>query len=107
MPTSGEVIRTRRRAAGLSQAKLAKRLGIQRTYLSKWENDKHGPEEVHANALARELGGEAAEYLRPRVPSRNQLERRLSALEERLDRVEAVTASIRQHLSLEESAPGL
>jgi transcriptional regulator with XRE-family HTH domain len=58
----GELIRERRQARGWNQIELAKRLGISREYLSRWENDKHGPGPEYAKALARELGGEAAEY---------------------------------------------
>ena len=58
----GDLIRQRRRARGWNQVELANALGIDRTYVSRWENDKFAPGPMHAEALARELGGEPGEY---------------------------------------------
>jgi len=58
----GELIRQRRKARGWDQIQLGQALGIDRTYVSRWETDKITPGEKHAVGLARELGGEPSEY---------------------------------------------
>jgi transcriptional regulator with XRE-family HTH domain len=62
MSSVGELIRERRRARGWSQPQLADALRTERGQVSRWENNKHTPGPSWAAALARELGGDAAEY---------------------------------------------
>jgi transcriptional regulator with XRE-family HTH domain len=52
-----------REARGMSQARLAKRLGIDRSRLSKWERGQHQPLLKHLHALAEILGVSLAELL--------------------------------------------
>ena len=54
-----------RKAAGLSQEELAHRVGIDRTYVSALERQVHAASVDLLDKLAKALGIEAAELLRP------------------------------------------
>lgn len=60
-----ERIRRRRKAAKLSQAELAARLGIARSTVARWESGGRRPTSRHARALVGELGGQQADYVSP------------------------------------------
>jgi transcriptional regulator with XRE-family HTH domain len=62
MSSIGELIRLRRQARGWSQVELAKAIDVERTYVSRWENDRHRPNHAHAAELARVLGGDPTDY---------------------------------------------
>lgn len=54
--TPGQMIRTARRAAGLSQAELARRLGTSRRHVIRWEHGICEPGRKYAAKLAETLG---------------------------------------------------
>jgi transcriptional regulator with XRE-family HTH domain len=57
MPSFGELLREQRRAAGISQRQLAKRIGVDFSYISKLENDRlPPPSSATAAKIAVELG---------------------------------------------------
>jgi transcriptional regulator with XRE-family HTH domain len=56
--TLGTYIAERRRACGLSQNQLAETLGVTRTIVSAWENDRRRPRADHLDALAQVLDDE-------------------------------------------------
>ncbi|HSR90923.1 MAG TPA: helix-turn-helix transcriptional regulator [Gemmatimonadales bacterium] len=93
MPVSGlesvgQLIRERRETRGWNQVQLADALGkIDRTYVSRWENDKHRPGPRHAEALARELGGDPSEY-RGLSGAPRRLQDVVAELAARVDRLE-------------------
>jgi DNA-binding XRE family transcriptional regulator len=55
--TLGESIRARRRAAGLTQAQLAERLGVSRITINKWERQRILPNGEHRWSLTQSLQG--------------------------------------------------
>jgi transcriptional regulator with XRE-family HTH domain len=69
MSSIGELIRLRRQARGWNQVELGKAINVERTYVSRWENDRHRPNHAHAAALARVLGGDPADYRGEGVPT--------------------------------------
>ena len=63
-------LRRRRAAAGLTQADLAGRLGVDRTHVVHWENGRRRPSTAHLAQLASALGVRPADLLDPaRIPS--------------------------------------
>ena len=76
METFGQRIRQARKSRRLSQRELAKRVGLDFTYLSKLENDRanYPPKEDAIRKLAESLGLDAEElvFLAGRIPSENE-----------------------------------
>lgn len=56
MSSAGEHIQSRRKAMGLSQASLASRIGVDKSYLSLVESGRRAPTELQAEALGAVLG---------------------------------------------------
>ena len=68
LTTLGERIRDARRAAGLSQEKLAERVGVTRQAVTKWENGQSAPSTENLLRLAEVLGVPANTLLDTVVP---------------------------------------
>jgi transcriptional regulator with XRE-family HTH domain len=91
MSSIGELIRLRRQARGWSQVELGKAINVERTYVSRWENDRHRPNHAHAAELARVLGGDPTDYRGEDVPTARlrdlvmDLVRRIERLEHLVD----------------------
>lgn len=63
MAALAEIIRSRRLAAGLTQAALADALGVAYQQVQRWEHGRRRPSGRMAVALARVLGGRVEDYL--------------------------------------------
>ena len=68
LTTLGERIRDARRAAGLSQEKLAERVGVTRQAVTKWENGQSAPSTENLLRLAEVLGVPANTLLDAAAP---------------------------------------
>jgi len=79
-PTLGALIRARREILGVSRAELARRVRIDRSQLSRWENGDATPAGDSWRRLARALGIPLAE-LRATVPATSDAERRAAVVE--------------------------
>jgi transcriptional regulator with XRE-family HTH domain len=87
--TAGELIRSARSRAGLSQAELAARLGLPRSQIGRWEGDEVDPGFATVRRVLRACGFDIAMGLVPYAPNERQ-EARLAELhrltpKERLD----------------------
>lgn len=52
----GEMLIAARRAVGLTQVEVAKRVGVAQTTYSKWESGESGMQAIHVRPLAKALG---------------------------------------------------
>lgn len=55
-PTAGDLIRMRRRSAGLTEEQLADLMEVDQSTISHWENDVTMPTFAHLRKLAKLLG---------------------------------------------------
>jgi transcriptional regulator with XRE-family HTH domain len=78
--TSGELIRTARKRAGLSQAELAERLQMPRSQIARWEADTVEPGLATTRRVLRACGFDLSLALIPFAPDEER-EERLSALQ--------------------------
>lgn len=58
---SGQKLKEARSRRGLTQAQVAKRMGLSGLYVSYWENDRYAPNGVNMVLLLRALGCELEE----------------------------------------------
>ncbi|MEU0246659.1 helix-turn-helix transcriptional regulator [Streptomyces sp. NPDC006235] len=58
---SGQKLRATRQARGMTQAQVARRVGVENVYISYWENDRYAPNGVNMVLLLRALGCELEE----------------------------------------------
>jgi transcriptional regulator with XRE-family HTH domain len=70
--TLGTYIAERRRACGFSQDELAETLGVTRTMVSAWENDRRRPRSDHLDALAQALDDEGQLAILARYDQREE-----------------------------------
>jgi transcriptional regulator with XRE-family HTH domain len=78
--TSGELMRTARKRAGLSQAELAERLAMPRSQIARWEGDTVEPGLATTRRVLRACGFDLSLALVPYEPDEAR-ERRLAELQ--------------------------
>lgn len=92
----GGMLRTQRRALRQRQEDAAVPLGVDQSTVSKWENATALPEPRHYEAIGSYLGidrGEVARILHGE-PNDNGVAERLTDLEGRVERIEALMAKV-------------
>jgi transcriptional regulator with XRE-family HTH domain len=101
--TLGTYIAERRRAFGFSQDELAETLGVTRTMVSAWENDRRRPRADHLDALAQAIHDEGQLTILARYDQREETP--LFDTPIRVgDLVQRVAESLVSHLSVATSA---
>lgn len=97
--TSGELIRTARSRAGLTQSALAERLGMPRSQIARWESDVVEPGLGTVRRVLRACGFDLSLALVPYVPDAER-EAELRQLQ-RLTPQERLAAMLRRREALE------